>query len=517
MTGVAFCFTRVDSAGFIGSSPGHSRHFPHREVEMRKKNLCAFLTSCATLIFCLHTSALEAQAVNGNCWGAELLQLGEGGQITIQGDTSDGATLLFDFPMGGCVIDTVGLWYAVEGTGDWMGASSCGRGDFTTKLGIIASPVITSWEQFRKQAPRGPPAPCPFFTTVVNNCAADSIDCSDESTVQWESEQGRLYIIRVQSRLINDFGAFSLTVESENNVVAPENAICLGAEPINLNANGRAVVEGSTVLGRPFEQRLPGCPIGDAPGVWYSLVGTGSALRGAICGTDYAANLSVFSGSCNNLRCIDTGTTIQRPCDNSEVQWDAVAGVNYLILVHGFGGTRGNYNMRIMTEGPLPPDNDGDGVPNDVDNCVDTVNPNQIDRDGDGVGDVCDASNNTDNDGDGVPDVRDNCVDRANPDQADLDGDGIGDACEPDDGRQVPSDFNQDSQVNISDAVSFFGFLFLGQDNPACYAGLDFNGDNSVNLSDGIGTLNYLFQGGPQHALGTGCLRIDGCPEACAP
>ena len=35
-------------------------------------------------------------------------------------------------------------------------------------------------------------------------------------------------------------------------------------------------------------------------------------------------------------------------------------------------------------------DSDGDGVCDDVDNCVSTPNPNQEDGDGDGVGDVCD-------------------------------------------------------------------------------------------------------------------------------
>ncbi len=37
---------------------------------------------------------------------------------------------------------------------------------------------------------------------------------------------------------------------------------------------------------------------------------------------------------------------------------------------------------------------------------------------------------NQDKDGDGVPDAVDNCPDTPNPDQADSDGDGIGDACE---------------------------------------------------------------------------------------
>ena len=39
-------------------------------------------------------------------------------------------------------------------------------------------------------------------------------------------------------------------------------------------------------------------------------------------------------------------------------------------------------------------DSDGDGICDDVDNCVDVPNPNQVDSDGDGMGDECDYSGN---------------------------------------------------------------------------------------------------------------------------
>lgn len=71
-------------------------------------------------------------------------------------------------------------------------------------------------------------------------------------------------------------------------------------------------------------------------------------------------------------------------------------------------------------------DDDGDGVPNGNDNCPATPNPDQLDTDGDGVGNACDA----DDDNDGVADTADNCPLNSNPDQADFDLDGIGDACD---------------------------------------------------------------------------------------
>ena len=70
-------------------------------------------------------------------------------------------------------------------------------------------------------------------------------------------------------------------------------------------------------------------------------------------------------------------------------------------------------------------DADGDGVPNNDDNCPYTSNAGQEDSDGDGIGDVC----SDDTDQDGIENDDDNCPSTFNPLQEDADEDGVGDAC----------------------------------------------------------------------------------------
>lgn len=124
--------------------------------------------------------------------------------------------------------------------------------------------------------------------------------------------------------------------------------------------------------------------------------------------------------------------------DDADVQVDFISNSNELVAEgSGFAYARGRWrslnigncsdiDVDLWVSGD-PYDLDGDGAADTVDNCPYIGNANQLDTDGDGIGDVCDD----DIDGDGIANETDNCPTVANAGQEDRDGDGIGDICDP--------------------------------------------------------------------------------------
>ena len=165
---------------------------------------------------------------------------------------------------------------------------------------------------------------------------------------------------------------------------------------------------------------------------------------------------------------------------------------------------------RCQDDGGEPEDSDGDGIPDEEDNCPDVPNADQTVTDGDGLGDACDDDDDndgtpdeedpcpldpldecegpSDRDGDGIPDEEDNCPDVPNADQTDTDGDGLGDACDDDDDNDgvpdeedncplVPNPGQEDSDGNgVGDACDDGG----GEEEFTCDPAIQKNEDGTV-------------------------------------
>ncbi|MAL59805.1 MAG: hypothetical protein CMC14_07150, partial [Flavobacteriaceae bacterium] len=135
---------------------------------------------------------------------------------------------------------------------------------------------------------------------------------------------------------------------------------CAGALEINC---------GDTVIGDTLSATVdavddcdPGTP--DAPGVWYKWTDTSGLpanvlLSTCSTNTDYDTQIAVFTGDCTGgLVCLAANDDSANCTDfQSEVEFESDGSSTYYIMVHGYGGDTGTFELSMSCT-LIPPDND---------------------------------------------------------------------------------------------------------------------------------------------------------------
>ena len=84
----------------------------------------------------------------------------------------------------------------------------------------------------------------------------------------------------------------------------------------------------------------------EAPGVWYSIFGTGGLISLEVT-ANFDARLSVYEFGCDSLSCVD-GNDNQGGINRSVVSFTSVSGREYLIYVHGAKGQTGTFELKSI-------------------------------------------------------------------------------------------------------------------------------------------------------------------------
>jgi CubicO group peptidase (beta-lactamase class C family) len=96
-----------------------------------------------------------------------------------------------------------------------------------------------------------------------------------------------------------------------------------------------------------------------------------------------------------------------------------------------------------------------------------------------------------DEDEDGVVDGYDNCPYVHNPEQIDSDGDGLGDMCD-----YLCGDPNAGGDIDIDDAVLLIAYIFSGSPDPVPYGSGDADCSGAIDIDDVVYLINFIFAGG---------------------
>jgi len=237
----------------------------------------------------------------------------------------------------GVPLNTPGVWYTIEGTGKGVEFSTCESNNYNTAISIFKGS-------------------CEDLECITGTQAKDPKCDNKGVTAAFHSEAGSTYYIYVHgTESSNNIGDFKLTYEEFD--VIESNEFCPKANSI-LPDGSR--VQGSTqdATHTALQELSCGVEITN-PGLWYTFKGTGQPFTIAACNQDVEAfnvSVSVFTGGCENLKCITGATFFESYCSSfptenlgNNFRFMTENLNDYHIFVHGQAGV-GDFDLFVRDE-----------------------------------------------------------------------------------------------------------------------------------------------------------------------
>jgi len=131
---------------------------------------------------------------------------------------------------------------------------------------------------------------------------------------------------------------------------------CVNAIPVAVPS-----LTSGTTVGATSDAAYPFCGTGiTSPGVWYTFMGTGTDLVASMCenssngSADYDTKVSVYCLDCDPgaVVCVG-GNDDESGCNFHSTfgPFGTDVGATYFVLVHGFGGATGNFDLDLIDTG----------------------------------------------------------------------------------------------------------------------------------------------------------------------
>ncbi|MDH3403280.1 MAG: hypothetical protein OES32_12355 [Acidobacteriota bacterium] len=154
-----------------------------------------------------------------------------------------------------------------------------------------------------------------------------------------------------KANIDEDALARRVMAETVVGVGAPPNDLCVNAIPIAVPS----LTAGTTIGAGDDAPGFCGTTA-NSPSVWYTVVGTGNTITVTTCedfggGADYDTKASVYCDNCG-FTCVG-GNDDSCPSSalHSTFSFCSAPSTTYDVMVHGFGGQSGNFDLNVFDDG----------------------------------------------------------------------------------------------------------------------------------------------------------------------